>query len=196
MSITSHTKRFLQNAKMKNIANKTTIRIILIFLLSSCSDGNLTEKRLAQIEDSARIMNEIIETQKGSLGEHAKIQQPAETEIATISKNEETASLTDEEIMSNTNSTKIIEDFLETKKQYHELIALAYDKAKSTYLYTGEGNFPRLSQEIKNQYPQKIRELETFYIQNKRSFNNELFKEYQNLKIKMQNLFQDAFQTL
>lgn len=182
---------------MRNRINLSILIPILLFQFISCSDGSLKQKKITQVEDSIRITNEIIETKKRILEKHPDVSVAASTQSENVTALDGSSITEDEKISNKTSKiSHDVEDYLGGKKQYHEFIALAYVKAKSNYLNTGEGNFSLLSQEIKNQYPQKIRELETFYIRNKRSFNNELFKEYQNLKIKMQNLFQDAFQTL
>jgi hypothetical protein len=89
-----------------------------------------------------------------------------------------------------------IDEFLNKEESYLEIIALAYDKARSDYFNAGKGNYAQLRNEITNDYyPKKKSELESFYLQYSSNFNNDQLKRYGKLKRSLENLFRNAFET-
>lgn len=88
-----------------------------------------------------------------------------------------------------------IDQYIKGRVNFNDIMSEAFTTAKNRYLYYGDGNFKVLRNEIINQYPRRIEEVQYYYMINKTSMTNKQINDLSDLVEKMKNLFDNAFRS-
>lgn len=171
---------------------RNSLYFVLVLFYSCDQKSNKSSDKIEEF-DSTNLIIEIKKSQQKLLDNQNRSE--AEWENSTNNNNYSIDNQNNPNQKTSQNFDEI-ERYLRVEEAELKIIIPGYEKAKSDYLYSGEGNFPAFCEEIKTQYPRKLKELESFYLQYSSIFNSDQSRRYSDIKRKMENVFSDAIQTL